>query len=115
MPENMLEEVGTIEPQSLQVRGFETLQELVRHGYRPDSQPSAGGNGILLRHAIAPDVVLYPDGRLALPLNQQVKIAVPVRQESQRRISWRRGLTFLFFLLAYTFISAVVIINLTAD
>ena len=91
--------------------GFKTLQELIRHGYEADPNGSKAG-GILVRHSTAPDLVVQPDGVIRLAEKQSVK-----QQPTSvvQKISWRRGVLFLFLLAAYTLISAFIIINITAD
>jgi len=51
---------------------FDKLKELVASGYVPvDSLRD--DRGILLRHKGAPDLVLFPDGRIDMPLSQPTK------------------------------------------
>ena len=92
---------------------FEKLQELTRHGYVPDTQPVANGDGILLRHRSAPDLILWSDGRVDVPLGQSTKgIAAPVPAEKKKR-RWGRAFLIFSFLAIYTFFSFLLIIALT--
>ena len=93
---------------------FEKLQELTRHGYLPDTQPLRNGDGILLRHKAAPDLILWADGTVDVPLGQPARSpAAPAPTPSKKR-RWGRALLIFGFLLIYSLISFVVMVNLTA-
>jgi hypothetical protein len=82
-----------------ETRVIESLRELARNGYVADPDAPADGQGILLRHDKAPDLVLHADGRIELPLGPAPKRPAPGRKaEGEKRISWRR--TFLVFVVA---------------
>ena len=90
-------------PAAPETRVIESLRELTRNGYVADPDAPADGQGILLRHEKAPDLVLHADGRIELPL--RAAAAAPKRPgaasnkvEGEKRISWRR--TFLVFFVA---------------
>lgn len=92
---------------------FEKLQELTRHGYLPDTQPIANGDGILLRHRSAPDLILWADGTVDVPLGQPAKgVAAPAPVKKKRR--WGRALLIFGFLAIYTFFSFLLIVALNA-
>lgn len=94
---------------------FEKLQELTRHGYLPDTQPLSNGDGILLRHPSAPDLILWADGRVDVPLGQPRKTVpapAPTRQASKTR-RWGRALLIFGMLAIYTFFSFLLLIALT--
>lgn len=84
---------------SVETRVIESLRELTRNGYVADPDAPADGQGILLRHGGAPDLVLHADGRIELPLRQAPKReAGKSMVKDEKRISWRR--TFLVFFVA---------------
>lgn len=114
LPDGGARRIGSADLQLLDASGFEALQELARHGYAPHPQPLPNSTGILLRHKVSADLVLYPDGTIRVPPNQALKGDAP-GGPSIRRVSWRRGLLFLFGLIGYTVIAAIIIINLTAN
>ncbi len=75
------------------VRLIESMRELARNGYVADPEAPAEGQGILLRHDVAPDLVLHADGRIELPLRPAAKPqAGKTGAKGERRISWRRTL-----------------------
>ncbi len=76
---------------------FAKLQELTRHGYLPDATPH--GDGILLRHPSAPDLVLRADGSIELPVAQGTKGKPARAARIRRQISWRRTFLFLIVLM----------------
>jgi hypothetical protein len=83
----------------VETRVIESLRELTRNGYVADPDAPADGQGILLRHDGAPDLVLHADGRIELPLRQAPKReAGKSKAKGETRISWRR--TFLVFFVA---------------
>lgn len=113
--ENELNRTGADDVvQHLHASGFEALKELSRHGYRPSPQPLPNSTGVLVQHKAAPDLVVYPDGTIRVPGTQSLKGDAPAAYPSPR-VSWRRGLLFLFVLIAYTALSAIIVINLIAD
>ena len=85
-------------PRSDEARVIEALRELTRSGYVADPDAPAEGQGILLRHDSAPDLVLNGDGRIELPLRPLPKQGQSRKGKGDRRISWRR--TFLVFIIA---------------
>lgn len=93
---------------------FEKLQELTRHGYLPDTQPLRNGDGILLRHKSAPDLILWADGTVDVPLGQPAKSPPAPAPAVRRKRRWGRALLIFSFLLVYSLISFVVMVNLTA-
>ena len=93
---------------------FDTLRELTRHGYVPDAQADEG-QGILLRHEAGPDLMLRPDGSLALPAAQPIKRPQLAPERSTRRLSWGRTALIILFALAFWTFSLVVTIGLTAE
>ena len=94
---------------------FEKLQELTRHGYLPDTQPVRDGDGILLRHDSAPDLILWADGTVDVPLGQPAKSSAVPAPTWRRKRRWGRALLIFSFLLAYSFISFVVMVNFIAE
>ena len=93
---------------------FEKLQELTRHGYLPDTQPLGNGEGILLRHETAPDLILRADGTVDVPLGQPAKSRSAPAPAVRKKRRWGRALLIFSFLLIYSLFSFVVIVNLTA-
>jgi hypothetical protein len=92
-------------PAAPETRVIESLRELTRTGYVADPDAPADGQGILLRHDKAPDLVLHADGRIELPRRAATATAAPKsrvptsrKAEGDQRISWRR--TFLVFFVA---------------
>jgi hypothetical protein len=82
-----------------ETRVIESLRELTRNGYVADPDAPADGQGILLRHDKAPDLVLHADGRIELALGPAPRRPAAGRKaEAGKRISWRR--TFLVFVVA---------------
>ncbi len=82
-----------------EVRVIESLRELARNGYVADPEATTEGQGILLRHDVAPDLVLHADGRIELPLRPAPKReAGKTKVQDKKRISWRR--TFLVVVVA---------------
>lgn len=59
---------------------FEKLKELTRNGYTPDPAADPAADGLLLRHGSAPDLILFPDGRIELPVGQPLKRAAPAAE-----------------------------------
>lgn len=114
MTDNALKTIEADVATALEARGFKALQELSRHGYAPDPRDISESGALLIRHATGPDLLLRPDGTIELPENQPVKSA-GAEPASRRTISWRRAALFLLGLVLYTLVSAVVIINLTAN
>ena len=51
---------------------FDRLKELVANGYVPDPG-TPGEAGLLLRHRSAPDLILFEDGRIEVPIGQPAK------------------------------------------
>lgn len=94
------------------VSSFEKLQELTRHGYAPDPQPLAEGDGILLRHRSAPDLILWADGRVDVPLGQPAKADRNQALAPVKKRRWGRALLIFGALAIYTFISFVILIAL---
>lgn len=85
-------------PLASETRVIESLRELARNGYVADPDAPADGQGILLRHDKAPDLVLHADGRIELPLRPAPTRAAGRKAEGKKKISWRR--TFLVFVVA---------------
>ena len=82
---------------------FDRLKELVANGYVPD--PGMPGEaGLLLRHWSAPDLILFEDGRIDVPIGQPAKRA--------RRFSNWRGWFKVSVLVAIGFV--VWLISVTA-
>jgi hypothetical protein len=104
-------ESRTSESSGLPAQGFDRLQELMRHGYVPDSRPIAGG--LLLRHQFAPDLILKEDGSVDVPLGQRLKLE-PVQPAAPRRRKrrWFRGLLILIGLALYTMLAFAIIAGL---
>lgn len=50
------------QPYTPDAPAFDRLRALARRGYVADMEVEGPGGGILLRHAGAPDIVLFPDG-----------------------------------------------------
>ena len=50
------------QPYAPDAPAFDRLRALARRGYVADMEVEGPGGGILLRHAAAPDIVLFPDG-----------------------------------------------------
>ena len=89
---------ATVAP-SDEARVIESLRELTRNGYVADPDAPAEGEGILLRHDVAPDLVLFGDGRIELPSRPIAKRAAgKPKAKGDKRISWRR--TFLVLVVA---------------
>lgn len=95
--------------------GFEAMKQLSRHGYAPDPQGVADSGGVLMRHRSAPDLIVYPDGTVRLAPTQSLNSSDAPASRRMPRVSWGRGLLFLFVLVVYTAISAIIAINLIAD
>lgn len=91
--------------------GFDRLQELMRHGYVPDHRPLAGSEGLLLRHQVAPDLILRPDGSVDVPLGQKLKFAPApaAAHPPKRKRRWFRGLLVIIGLALYTMLAFAVI------
>lgn len=66
---------------------FDRLKELVANGYVPEAG-APGEGGILLRHKSAPDLILYPDGRIDVPIGQAAK-------RFRNIVGWRKWLRIL--------------------
>ena len=78
-------------PSRPEPEAFDRLKELVANGYVAD--PGAPDEaGLLLRHRSAPDLILFPDGRIEVPIGQPAKGV-------RRHFNWR-GWLKLFALLA---------------
>ena len=91
---------------------FEKLQELTRHGYVPDPQPLPH-SGILLRHRNGPDLILYADGTVDVPLAQPVKgIVAPVVKVRKKR-RWGRAFLIFTALMLYSIFSFAMMIAIT--
>lgn len=88
---------------------FDKLRELTRNGYLPDASASAG-EGMLLRHDTAPDLILLPDGTIDLPLTQFPKNgpAEPLEPAPQRRMAWFRTLAILILAATFWFLSVAI-------
>lgn len=91
-------------------KGFDRLQELMRHGYVPDQRPLS--DGLRLRHQFAPDLVLRPDGSVDVPLGQPLKLEpaiAPARKRRKRR--WLRALLLVIGLALYTFLALAIVVG----
>lgn len=98
---------GPVLPPTLAIEpeAFATLRELAAGGYVPVKADLDDG-GILLRHDSAPDMVLYPDGRIAVPLGQPPKgNGSTILGAVDKRKLWRLGLLFLLLSAALSFLS----------
>lgn len=88
--------------------GFRALQELTRHGYMPDGDATVAGEGLLMRHPSAPDLVLRPNGSIEVPSGQSLKHSAIERGEPvQRKRRWGRMLLILMAVTAYTMLAFV--------
>ena len=93
MPEPSVPTVLRYEPKPVrsEAQSFDRLKELVANGYVAD--PGAPGEeGLLLRHRAAPDLVLFPDGRIEVPIGQPAK-------GMRRLFNWRGWLKFVAMLV----------------
>ena len=72
-------------------RVIAAMRELVRSGYAVD--PDAEGPGLLLRHKVAPDLIVQQDGAIELAVSQPRQRRGRKAPRQAGRISWRR--TFL--------------------
>jgi len=70
------------------------MRELVRSGYAVD--PDAEGTGLMLRHKVAPDLVLRDDGTIELAVSQPVPRRGRKAVRESGRISWRRTFRVAF-------------------
>jgi hypothetical protein len=79
-----------------ETRVIDSLRELVRNGYVADPDAPIEAEGILLRHDVAPDLVLFADGRIELPVGPLPKRgSAKPKTKAEKRISWRRTLLVL--------------------
>ena len=98
------------ESRSLQPGGFKALHELTRHGYVPDPEGATNGEGLLLRHRTAPDLVLRPDGAVEILPGQPVKRErTTALAEAPRKRRWGRMFLIIVGLMLYTFVAFGVI------
>lgn len=75
------------------------LQELERHGYVAHPQVTEWPAGIMLRHPVAPDLLVCDDGRIELPSGQSIKHMPLQSPPARKKIRWGRTLmiaTLLF-------------------
>ena len=72
-------------------RVVSAMRELARSGYAVD--PDAEAAGLLLRHKVAPDLILHEDGAIELAISQPRQRHGRKAPRQAGRISWRR--TFL--------------------
>ena len=85
---------------------FEKLRELTRNGYAPDPEEDPSRRGILLRHESAPDLILFPDGSIDLPVRQRARTPRPAPESARaKRISWRRTFLVTVITVAVWFLS----------
>ena len=98
-----LEPAGALAPTA-----FDQLRELVRNGYSPDAEPAAG-EAILMRHAQAPDLLVFPDGRIEVPAHQKPKLAslpAALAAPLRKRMSKRRTFAIVVLAAIFWFFSA---------
>lgn len=88
-----------------------SLRELVRSGYAVDADSE--GQGLRLRHKVAPALILFGDGTLALapsvPKGKRRRAAGP---SAPRRIHWRRTFGVAFIAMAAWSLSVVLGVSL---
>lgn len=97
----------------IRTSSFETLQELTRHGYMPDSQPLPHSAGLLLRHRSGPDLILHPDGTVGVPLGQSVNESVAPKVKVPKKRRWGRALLIFTALAIYSLLSFALLIAIT--
>lgn len=88
--------------------GFRALQELTRHGYAPDADAPVAGEGLLMRHPAAPDLVLRPDGTIEIPASQRRPGSADAAQPVKRKRRWGRMFLILMAVTAYTMLAFLV-------
>lgn len=94
---------------SLDVGGFRALHELTRHGYAPDADGAVDGEGLLMRHPIAPDLVLRPDGSIEVPSGQpRRRVSPSPAKPARRKRRWGRMFLILMAVTAYTMLAFLV-------
>lgn len=128
------------QPYTPETPAFDRLRALVRRGYVADMEGEGPGGGMLLRHAAAPDIVLYPDGAVeSIDRNRRNRVTsltgdlIPAENASdERRFSrflerlpdtgkrpqppkkWRKRFAVMILLLAVWFFSIMLTVLLTA-
>ena len=92
---------------------FDKLRELTRNGYLPDASAPTSGDGILLRHATGPDLILQPDGTIDLPITQAAKSAAQGPAEAPpRRLAWLRTLVIVILAATFWFLSVAFTVSI---
>ncbi len=94
------------EPVPADPQPFDRLKELVANGYVPDPG-TPGEAGLLLRHRSAPDLILFEDGRIEVPIGQPAKGA--------RRFSNWRGWFKFAVLVAIGFVFWIISVTATVS
>ena len=85
------------------------MRELVRSGYAVD--PDAEAAGLVLRHKVAPDLILHEDGAIELAVSPPRQRRGRKAPPPARRISWRR--TFLVAFLGMVGWSSSVLLGVS--
>lgn len=91
---------------------FDKLRELTRNGYLPDASVPASSEGILLRHATGPDLILQPDGTIDLPLTQLARNMPREAAAPPRRMAWLRTLVILIVAATFWFLSVGITVGI---
>ena len=92
----------------LDLQQVKAVQELERHGYVAEPQPSGSLGGVICRHAVAPSLLVGDDGRVEVLGGQPARHAL-APSPPQNRIRWRRTLLFLALLGLVTFLGLLAV------